>query len=375
MPHRPSFAFPSEARKWVGRVLVDPQGESQVDPLGESPRSSPRRGRWNKAQGERVGRVLVDPQGESPRASPRRGRWNKAQGERSEPWVSRPTRHEPPNGGDGNHPARRAACCFAFLLLAVLTLAGCGKSHTRFKHPRFMNESDCAGCLQVALDAQSPDVRREAIIQLSKTSYLTRDVMIRALGSIARTDQSDSVRYAAVRALAKAAVPGVVEPLLAIMSAPEESGEATDVRAGAVRWAALEGLDPLVARGELSAEQREVCRAAAIQWLGKHRSRDVRVSAARLLRHFQTGAVLDALIDALEQRDFGVVYESDRSLMHLTGQRLDYDAATWRRWRASTDDPFAGAGQLDKVLYPEEENWWERTVSSTRETLGGFRPK
>ncbi len=282
-------------------------------------------------------------------------------------------------------PAGRTACetqaatkwrlpC-AVLLMAALMLGGCSKSHTRFKHPRFMSKQDCAACLEVALDAESPDARREAILHVSKTSYLANDVVIRALATIARTDASDSVRYAAVQALAKSGAPEAVEPLLDIVSAPLEAGLVTRPQAGDVRWAALEGLDHAVSSGQLSDQQRQTCEDAAIHWLGRHRSRDVRISAARMLRHSPSEATLTALIDAVEQRDFGVAYHSERSLMHLTGQTFDHDAAAWRKWRAATDDPFAGAGQLDHELYPEEENWWERTVNGTRRALAGFRPK
>ncbi|MFH0981557.1 MAG: HEAT repeat domain-containing protein [Planctomycetota bacterium] len=238
-----------------------------------------------------------------------------------------------------------------------------------------MSEADCAACLEVALDAQSPDARREAVVHIAKTSYLTRDVVVRALTTIAQTDKSGSVRFAAIRALAKAGIPEVVEPLLGIASAPDETGAALQAESGEARWAALEGLDPLVERGELSDAQRETCQVAACRLLNHHRARDVRIAAARLLRHFRDRAVLTTLIDALEQRDFGVVYHSERSLMHLTGQSFDYAAAGWRQWLAATDDPFEQAGRLDAELYPKEPNWWERSLHATRQSFTGFRPK
>ncbi len=261
------------------------------------------------------------------------------------------------------------------LLAAALVLGGCSKSHTRFKHPRFMSKTDCAACLEVALDAQSPDARREAILHVSKTSYLSNDIVIRALGLLARTDASDSVRYAAVQALAKSGAPEAVEPLVEIVSAPLEAGLVTRPQAGDVRWAALEGLDRAVSSGQLSDQQRQMCGDAAIHLLGHHRSRDVRISAARMLRWFPSADALTVLIDALEQRDFGVAYHSERSLMYLTGRTFEHDATAWREWRTATDDPFAGAGQLDHELHPEEAGWWERTVKGTRRVFAGFRPK
>ena len=261
------------------------------------------------------------------------------------------------------------------LPVVAMGVGGCNRSHTRFKHPRFMSEADCAACLQVALDAESPDARREAVVHIARTSRLTSDIVVRALIAITRTDRRESVRLAAVRALAKAGVPGAIEPLIEIVSAPDETGVVSDPRAGAVRRAALEGLAALMARDELSDEQREVCHATAIRLLNRHRSRDVRIAAAGFLRHFPVAATLTALIDALEQRDFGVVYQSERSLMHLTGRTFDHDAAAWRRGLAAVDDPFEHAGRLDHELCPKEESWWARTIDGTRQVFAGFRPK
>ena len=238
-----------------------------------------------------------------------------------------------------------------------------------------MSEADCAACLQVALDAESPDARREAVVHIARTSRLTSDIVVRVLITVVRTDQSESVRLAAVRALAKAGVPDAIDPLIEIVSAPDETVVAPDARAGGMRQAALEGLDALAVRDELSDAQRETCCAAAIRLLNGHRSRDVRVAAAGFLRHFPAAATLTALVDALGQRDFGVVYQSERSLMHLTGCRFDRDAAAWRQWLATTDDPFEHAGRLNHELYPERESWWARTVNGTRQAFAGFRPK
>lgn len=238
-----------------------------------------------------------------------------------------------------------------------------------------MNEADCAACLEVALDGDSADARREAVVHLAKTPYLTKDVVLRALATVARNDSSPSVRYAAVRALAQSGAPEAAEPLIQIAASSSISRAETDPRSDDLRWAALDGLDELITLDAVAPVQLHSCRAAAENLVNRHRSRNVRVSAARLLGHFQERSALEALIEALEQRDFGVVYESERSLIHLTGQRFDHDARAWRDWLAATDDPFAGAGQRDDELFPEDPGWWDRTVAATQRTFGGFRPK
>ncbi len=75
---------------------------------------------------------------ESPRSSPRRGCWNQAQGESAaadEPWVGQPTRRQPPNGGDGNHPARfvpNSIMTILFSLGSWLALAGSAPAQSPF---------------------------------------------------------------------------------------------------------------------------------------------------------------------------------------------------------------------------------------------------
>jgi hypothetical protein len=259
--------------------------------------------------------------------------------------------------------------------ITVLVLGACTKSHTRFKHPRFMSEQDCAACVEVALEAPSPDARREAVVHVAKTKYLTDPVVIRALATIARSDESASVRFASVRALTRAGEPADAEPLLAIALEDEDFEDPSDRRYGRIRAAAVQGLDTLSMTGAISDIEREECESIAIGLLRGHRARDVRIAAAAILRHSQSVATLNALIDALDQRDFGVVYESERSLIHLTGQCHNYSAVAWREWLASASDPFRDAGRLDYTLEPEDEGWWDRTVDAARRTVAGFRGK
>ena len=238
-----------------------------------------------------------------------------------------------------------------------------------------MTESDCAARLVTALEDESPNARREAIIHVSDSPHVSNTVVVRALARVAQDDPAESVRYVAVRALGKAGTIGSVDPLLDIVAAAYEPAAQRGARPGEVRRAALDELDAMLEEGLLSAPQQERCGQAAVYLLDNHRSRDVRVSSARIMRHFAEDDVLTALIGGLSQRDFGVGYHCHRSLMHLTGQTIDLDASAWRKWRAEADDPFAQRGMLDDELYVEEEDWWDRTVRGTRETFAGFRHK
>ena len=70
-----------------------------------------------------------------------------------------------------------------------------------------------------------------------------------------------------------------------------------------------------------------------------HNSTDhqVRVSAARALRHFYSRRSVTALLDALATRDFGVAYEAGASVRYLTGVEQDMELAAWQEW---LDDAF-----------------------------------
>ena len=142
-----------------------------------------------------------------------------------------------------------------------------------------------------------------------------------------------------------------------------------------VRYAAMQALDPWLGGDELTDDQRQTCRVALLRLLQRNPSRDVRIAAALLLRHFPEREVADGLAESLRQRDFGVVYECDRSLMHLTGQRFRHDAQAWKAWLASAADPFAESGGLDAEIYPPQKGFWERTSESARRALAGYKPR
>ena len=56
-------------------------------------------------------------------------------------------------------------------------------------------------------------------------------------------------------------------------------------------------------------------------WLSAE-PRDVRIAAADALKHYRSIDVGRALVDTLDSRDFGVAWQSRRSLIRLTGRDL-----------------------------------------------------
>jgi HEAT repeat protein len=69
-------------------------------------------------------------------------------------------------------------------------------------------------------------------------------------------------------------------------------------------------------------------------------AKDVRIACADALRNFRTTEVARALVNALQDRDFGVAYTARKSLKGMTGMDLGYDQAAWLKYLTQVPKPF-----------------------------------
>jgi len=69
-------------------------------------------------------------------------------------------------------------------------------------------------------------------------------------------------------------------------------------------------------------------------------NRDARIWAADALRHYHTLEVARTLASQLTGREFGVAWQSRKSLVQLTGKDLNYDEAAWLQYLTGPDKPF-----------------------------------
>jgi len=67
--------------------------------------------------------------------------------------------------------------------------------------------------------------------------------------------------------------------------------------------------------------------------------RDVRIAAADALRHFKTVEVARTLANQLGGREFGVAWQSLRSLEVMTGRDLHYDESAWLNYITGPEKP------------------------------------
>ena len=227
----------------------------------------------------------------------------------------------------------------AVIVVSLWGTIGC-KSTPALQMPAvLLTQNDVARYLIEALEHERPDARRAAIVRVTQTRHAQREFVVETLCTIARTDTSPMVRCAAIRALSNQPNPTSAETLAEIV-ATFDSQSTIRLPAPQVRADALAALCRLALEDRLDGETERMARQAAIQLLGSHESRDVRIVAAQFLGSCPDAASLSALIASLDQRDFGVVYQAERALNRLTGRTFDHDSQAWEEWKVSESDPF-----------------------------------
>jgi hypothetical protein len=140
------------------------------------------------------------------------------------------------------------------------------------------------------LAALDPDplVRATAIRALNQSRDKSRTkLFIKSLG-----DASPLVRLEAAKALRRVPDPDAAEPLLKVLNATDED-------------------------------------------------KDVRIAAADALQHYKRLDVARSLVALLSNRDFGLAWQSRRSLKSLTGRDLFYDDTAWLQYLTGPDKPFS----------------------------------
>lgn len=140
------------------------------------------------------------------------------------------------------------------------------------------------------LASMDPDplVRATAIRALNQSRDKSRTkLFIKSLG-----DASPLVRLEAAKALRRVPDPDAAEPLLKVLNTPDED-------------------------------------------------KDVRIAAADALQHYKRLDVARSLVALLSNRDFGLAWQSRRSLKALTGRDLYYDDAAWLQYLTGPEKPFS----------------------------------
>jgi HEAT repeat protein len=212
--------------------------------------------------------------------------------------------------------------------------------------------------LTVALNSESPDERRKALLSLIHEPAARDPEAYRALDVIACTDRNDAVRRAAIAVLARYEDDRPTETLLKLLHAEDY---ATTVRpvGDAIRWDAVTALGRLAERGVIPEPRQPEVVQTLTALLYESPDHNVQVSAAQALCHFYCRESITALVGALSARDFGVSYEARASLRYMTGLQEDMAPAAWQEWLDQANVPPAGrspgADEAQAAAHQDEE--------------------
>jgi hypothetical protein len=179
-----------------------------------------------------------------------------------------------------------------------------------------------------------PDTHRQGIVNLvTKWNFTHRPPYTTRFKQIAQSDPNDTVRAMAIRALNisrdQTATPIFIAALdddsdLVRLEAAKALANIPDPNAIPALLRCLEGR-----REDLPQARNET-----------QESKDVRIAAADALRHYHTLEVARSLVNQLDQRDFGIAWQSNRSLMALTGRNFWYDESAWLQFLTGPEKPF-----------------------------------
>jgi hypothetical protein len=172
------------------------------------------------------------------------------------------------------------------------------------------------------LEPRYPDLRRQAIMYLSKHEYGRQDPYLKYYAEMARSDPDWTVRAMAIRALNRARDKSVTTIYL----------NALDDKNELVR---LEGAKALA----------NIPEPLAVQALIKHldspeETNNVRVACADALRCYRRQEVAQVLVRNLRDPQFAVAWTSRRSLKLMTGKDYRYDQSAWLTYLSETNKPF-----------------------------------
>jgi hypothetical protein len=180
----------------------------------------------------------------------------------------------------------------------------------------------------------TPDIHRQGIVDLvTKWNFTHRPPYTTRYKQIAETDPNETVRAMAIRAL-NISRDSTATPIF--IAALEDDSEIVRLEA-AKALANVPDSNAVPALLRRLEGKREPLPGART---GNDESPEVRIAAADALHHYRTLEVARSLVTQLDERNFGVAWESNRSLMVLTGQNFGYDESAWLQYLTGPQKPF-----------------------------------
>ncbi len=191
-----------------------------------------------------------------------------------------------------------------------------------------------------AFNPYDADLRRDSVTLLSNAPFGGESPYLRTYRLLV-SDGDPTVRAACVAALGKH---GTVEdvPLILIYLKDE---------ARLVRWEAAKSLQRIHHSDAID---------PLVDVLSKDTSGDVRLASACALGQYPRRKVFDALVGALNDDDYGVVIEANKSLQSITGQEFSAFGSIWLDWAKDRNNLFDDAQPFRYVEYEGPPSLWQR---------------
>lgn len=171
------------------------------------------------------------------------------------------------------------------------------------------------------MESVDADRRRVGIVNLTNRSFGKAPPYTTRYTQIARFDTSPLVRATALRSL----------------------NRSRDESATGLFIASLEDESPLVrleaAKGLANMPNPNAAGPLLKLFIDPKEEVDVRIAAADALRYNRTLEVARALVDSLSAPDFGISWQSRRSLRAMTGHDFRYNQSAWLELLSSPNSP------------------------------------
>jgi hypothetical protein len=171
-------------------------------------------------------------------------------------------------------------------------------------------------------DQYFADERRIGIANLADRDFGRREPYIDRYKQIAQYDSDWLVRATAIRALNRSRDASSTPIFIKALSDQNET----------VRVEAAKALSNVPDPDAVPALVRIVSNT--------EEDRDVRIWSASALRHYRNLEVARTLANQLNGREFGLAWQSRRSLVVMTGQDLIYDEGAWLAYFTGPEKPF-----------------------------------
>lgn len=199
--------------------------------------------------------------------------------------------------------------------MVVLALGGCGRGVDSWQ--------------QQIQSEDNPDRRREGVLELMQQRVSKSDGAVRLFAKLAERDRDPTVRSAAVQALGESANTTAVDPLARVLTKEPNTQVRIDAAVALGKVRGPDAVRPLLSR------------------LREDQVSEVQASCARSLGEYPYQGVVQALVAAMLNNDFSIVFEAQQSLEKLTGASFQ-TSRSWQSWLDENGDPFASAKVLAK---------------------------